>query len=62
MCLSTSSPLEQSGGEVAGLPIQENHCDCSVVAQHALVLGSSGHVKPDPLVPVQPPQSSHTTF
>ena len=40
--LPTSSHLGQSG-EVTGLPLQENHSDCSGVAQHALVLGSSDH-------------------
>ena len=39
ICLPTSIHLGQSGGEVAGLPMQENHSDCSGVAQHALVLG-----------------------
>ena len=38
----TSSHLGQGGGEVAGLPIQQNHSDCAGVAQHAFVLGSSG--------------------
>ena len=38
ICLSTSSHLGQNGGEVAGLHMQENHSDCSGVAQHALVL------------------------
>ena len=47
-CLLTSSHLWQSGGEVAGLPMQENHSDCSGVAQHPLILGSSGHVQPNP--------------
>ena len=46
LCLSTGSYLGQSSGEVAGLPMQENHSDCSRVAQHALVLGPSGHVGP----------------
>ena len=41
--LPTSSHLGQSG-EVTGLPLQENHSDCSGVAQHALVLGPSDHV------------------
>ena len=49
--LPTSSHLGQSGGEVAGLPMQENHSDCSGVAQHALVLGPSGHVQSDPTEP-----------
>ena len=37
--------------------MQENHSDCSRVAQHALVLGSSGHVQPNP---TEPPQSAPT--
>ena len=43
-------------GDVAGLPIQENHSDCSGMAHHALVLGSSGHVQPNP---TEPAQSAH---
>ena len=38
--------------------MQENHSDCSWVAQHALVLGSSGHVKPDRIVPAKPAHSA----
>ena len=49
ICLPTTSHFGQSGGEVAGLSMQENHSDCSRVAQHALVLGSGGHVQPNPL-------------
>ena len=33
------SHIGQSGGGVAGLPVQETHSDCSGVAQHALVFG-----------------------
>ena len=36
--------------------MQENYSDCSMVAQHALVLGPSGHVKQDPFVPAQTAQ------
>ena len=36
ICLPTSTHLGQSGGEVAGLHMQQNHSDCSGVAQHAL--------------------------
>ena len=54
MCLSTSSHLGQSGGEVTGLPEQENH--------FALVLGSGDHVQPDPTVLAQLAQSAHTTI
>ena len=62
ICLPTSSHLGQSGGEVAGLPLQENHSDCSGVAQHALVLGSSDHVQSDPTEPAQSAQPVDTTF
>ena len=48
ICLPTSSHLGQSGGEVAGLPMQQNDPDCTGMAQHALVLGSSGNVQSDP--------------
>ena len=48
--LPTSSHLGQSGGEAPGLPLQQNNSDCSRVAQHALVLGPGGTVKPDPTV------------
>ena len=51
--LPTSSHLGQSGGEVAGIPMQQNHSDCSGVAQHALVLGPSDHVQSDPIKPAQ---------
>ena len=51
---STSSHPGQSGGKTAGLPMQQNHPDCSRLAQHALVLGSNGHVESDSLVPAQP--------
>ena len=50
ICLPTSSHLGQSGGEVTGLPLQQDHSDCTRVAQHALVLGSSGNVQSDPSV------------
>ena len=53
ICLPTSSHLGQSGGEVAGLPMQKNDPDCTGMAQHALVLGSSGNVQSDPTVSAQ---------
>ena len=62
ICLPTSSHLGQSGGEVAGLPMQENHSDCSGVAQHALVLGPSGHVQSDPTEPVLLAQPVNTAL
>ena len=54
ICLPTSNHLGQSGEEVTGLPLYENHSDCSGVAKHALVLGSSDHVQSDPTEPAQP--------
>ena len=39
--------------------MQENHSNCSRMAQHALVVGSSGHVQPNPTEPAQP---AHTTI
>ena len=59
--LLTSNHLGQSGGEVAGLPMQHNHTDCTGVAQHALVQGSSGHVQSDPTVPAQSGDSAIQT-
>ena len=62
ICLLTSSHLGQSGGEVAGPPMQQNHTDCTGVAQHALVLGPSGHVQSDLTVPAQFVQSGDQPF
>ena len=59
--LPTVSHIGQSG-HVTGLPIQENHSDCSGVAHHALVLGSSGHVQPNPTEPAQSAQTVDTTI
>ena len=53
--LPTISHIGQSGGGVAGLPMQENHSHCSGVAQHALVLGSSDHDEPNPTEPAHLP-------
>ena len=55
------SHIGQSG-DVAGLPIQEDHSDCSGVAHHALVLGSSGHVQQNPTEPAQSAQPVDTTI
>ena len=59
--LPTISHIGQSG-VVAGLPIQENHSDCSGVPNHALVLGSSGHVQPNPTEPAQSAHPVDTTI
>ena len=47
ICLSTSSHSGQSGGEAKALPLQENHSNYARFAQHALVLGSNGHIQPN---------------
>ena len=62
MCLPTSSHLGQSGGEVTGIPLQQDHFDRPRAAQHALVLGSSGNVQSDPSVSAQPTQSGISTI
>ena len=56
--LLTSSHSGQSGGKAKRLPVQENHSHCTMVTQHALVLGSSGHVKTDRCVPTQSANSA----
>ena len=58
ICLPTGSHLGQSGGEATELPLQQDNSDCTRVAQHALVLGSSSNVKPDTTLPVQHSQLS----
>ena len=58
LCLPPGSHLGQSGGEVAGLLVQENHSDCPRMSQHALVLGSHGHFEPNLFVPAQPADST----
>ena len=62
ICLPTNSNLGQSGGEVAGLTVQQNHPDCTGMAQHALVQGSSGNVQSDPSVPAQRTKRSISTI
>ena len=62
ICLPTSSHIRQSGGEVEGLPMQENHSDCSGLAQHDLVLGSNGHVQPNPTEPALSAQPVNTVL
>ena len=59
---STDRHIGQSGGEVAGLPVQETHSDCPGVAQHALVLGPSDHVQSGPSQPARPTQLADTAL
>ena len=60
--ISTNSHIGQSDGEVAGSPMQENHSDCPGLAQHALILGSSCHVQPNPTEPAQSAKSFDTVL
>ena len=46
----------------SGLPLQQDYSDCPRVAQHALVLGSSGNVQSDPTLPAQHTQLSVSAF
>ena len=62
ICFSTDRHIGQSGGEVAGLPLQETHSDCSGVAQHALVLGPGDHVQSGPSQPARPTQLADTAL
>ena len=49
ICLPNTNHSGQRDGETERLPLQWNHTDSFGVAQHALVLGSRGHVRPIPL-------------
>ena len=45
--LPTSGHSGQTGGGANRLLVQENHLDCSGLAQHALVVGCSGYFRPN---------------
>ena len=60
--LPTDRHIRQSGGKITGLPVQENHPDCSGVAQHALVLGPGDHVQSSPYQLAHPAQSVDSTL
>ena len=62
ICLPTDRHIGQSGGEATGQPVQENHCNCPGVAQHAFVLGLGGHVQSSPSQLAQPARSVDTAF
>ena len=62
LCLPTDRHLGQSGGEATGHPVQEINSNCSRMAQHALVLGFSGHVQPGSAEPATPAQPVDTTL
>ena len=52
-----NSHIGQGSGEVAGLPVQQNHSDRPGVAKHALVLGPGSHVPSNPTELAQTAQS-----
>ena len=60
--LPTSGHLGQSGGEVAGHPLQETYSNYPGVAQHDLVWGSSVHVQLDPTMPTKAAPFIDTTL
>ena len=60
--IPTDRHIGQSVGEIAGFPVQETHSDCTGVAQHALVLGFSDHVKSGPSQPAQHDQPVDTAL
>ena len=57
LCLPPNSHIGQGSGEVAGLPVQQNHSDRPRVAKHALVLGPGSHVQSNPTEFAQAAQS-----
>ena len=48
--------------KLQNIPMQESHCDCPGVAQHALVLGTGGHVQSNPAKPARCAQSIDTAL
>ena len=60
--LPSDSHSGQGGKETTGHPLHEVHSHCPGMAQHALVLGPSGHVQPDPIESAQPSQPVNPTF
>ena len=56
ICLSPNSHSGKGSGTVVSSTLPENDSHSPRVAQHALVLGSSTNVQPDPPVPAQPAQ------
>ena len=52
--LPSDSHPGQGSRETMGHPLHEVHSHCPGMAQHALVLGPSGHVQPDPIESAQP--------
>ena len=62
ICFPTNPHLGQGGGKVTGLSMQETNPDCARMAQHALVLGFSGHVQSSPPQTSKSAQSADTAL
>ena len=62
LCLSTDRHLGQSSRKATGHPMQKINSDRSGVAQHALVLGLSGHVQSSPPEPTSSAQPVDTAL
>ena len=59
--LPSDSHPGQGSGETTGHPLHEVHSHCPRMAQHALILGPSGHVQPDPIESAQSSQPVNPT-
>ena len=62
VCLSPSIVTRKSGPQTIRSPLQESDHNSPGLAQHAMVLGSSGTIIPDPTVPAQPSRPSDSTI
>ena len=62
VCIPTCSHNGQSGGDVAGHPMQKDNPDCPRVAKHDLVWGPSRHVQSNFSEPANSTQSADTTL
>ena len=62
VCISPSVPAGQSDQQAVGSPVQVGGPDSSRLAQHAMVLGSSGSVVPDTHLSSQPSRSGDSAI
>ena len=62
LCLPTNCHIGEGGGEATGHPVQTVNPNCSGMAQHALVLGFSGHVQPSSAESTSAAQPVDTTL
>ena len=62
VCFSPSIITRKSGQQTIRSPLQESDHNSPGLAQHAMVLGSSGTISPDPTVPTQPSRPSNSAI